>query len=72
MHLGDVLADYAYESKAKHQTCRHANAGDHHALAKNIGENVARLSAQSDADSELARAPAHGKCEHTSYAHNGN
>ena len=68
---GNVFADGACEREGKHYSGGDSNTGDDQALQQNIGEDVARLSAQSHADAELARAPAHGKRKHPGHAHHG-
>ncbi len=71
MHHANVLADRTFKGKTNHKTRGYTNARNYKTLGKNFGENAARLSAQGLADSELTRAPAHGKGEHARHSHHG-
>ena len=72
LRIRDVPGDHAREDKTDAHAYSYSDSGHHQALAQNIGENDARISAQCHANAELAGAATHGKGEHTGYAHHGN
>src|SRR5258708_26278392 len=69
MDIRYVFGDDARHSKAHHHTRAYSDAGHRHALYENIGENVARQSAEGHADSELARTRTHRESKNARHAH---
>src|SRR5882762_1779878 len=72
LRIGYVPADDASEDEAERQAGGDSDTGNHQAFAQNVGEDGARLCAESHAYPKLAGSGTHGKGEHTGHAHYGN
>ncbi len=72
LHLSEVFANHAFQEKPSQETRCYSYTRDHEAFQEDLDENAAGLRTQSQADSELARAPAHGEREHARHSNHGN